>query len=45
MGWGTVLEPGPVSTKNILKVIEQLSGPLQKVLGVLECGNSQYVSI
>lgn len=34
-----------VSGKVILKVIEQLSGPLQKVLGALKCGNSQYVSI
>lgn len=45
MGWGTNLEPGPISAKDILKGIGQLSGPLEKVLEVLKCENSQYVSI
>lgn len=39
------LKPGIISSKDILKVIGQLSAPLQKVLGALKYGNSQYVSI
>lgn len=44
LGGGSSLEPGRISGKNILKVIGQLSGPLQKVLGVLKCGNSMLAS-
>lgn len=45
VGGGSSLEPGMISGKDILEVIGQLSDPLQKVLRVLECGNSQYVSM
>lgn len=40
--WGIrSLRPGTISGKDKLKVIGQLSGALQKVLGALRCGNTQ----
>lgn len=45
VGGGSSLEPGIISGKDVLEMIGQLSGVLQKVLRVLECGNSQYVSV
>lgn len=33
-------EPEAICGKDILKVIGQLNGPLQKALGVLNCDNS-----
>lgn len=43
--WGkSSLEPGTISGKDILKVIGRLTGCLQKVLGVLKCGNSLLAS-
>lgn len=39
------LKPEIISGKDILEVIGQLRGPVQKVFGALECGSSQYVRI